>query len=394
MRGPYRTVFALPHATALIAWSLVARLPLGMTPLALMLLVRGHGASYGAAGAVAAAYGGALALGAPVAGRLVDRRGPARVLRRRAVVHPLFLALVVVLAVVDAPVAALGAAAAAAGATLPPIAPTVRTVLPALAGGELRSTVYALEAALQELFWFGGPLLVAVLVLLDPVAGVAGAAVAAAIGTVLLARLPPVREAAAAGQEGASLLGALEAPGVRLLIAFATTLGLGFGSVEVGMPAFAELHGTRALGGLGLAAFSAGSFVGGLLAGTRPTDDVDRRLLRVAPLIPLALLAIAGAWSIPSLCVLAFVAGLPVAPGVAAVYGLIDRVAPRPAIAEAFAWFGMAISLGLALGTAASGSLVDHVGVRAPFVLGPALAASGVALLVWRREALTVSARP
>jgi predicted MFS family arabinose efflux permease len=76
------------------------------------------------------------------------------------------------------------------------------------------------------------------------------------------------------------------------------------------------------------------------------------------------------------------------------VYGLIDRVAPRSAIAEAFSWFGMAIALGLALGTAASGSLVDHVGVRAPFVLGPALAVGGVALLLWRRDALTASARP
>ena len=53
----YRELFANDHAAALFVWSIVARLPSGMAALALVLLVRGGGASYGEAGLVAAAYG-------------------------------------------------------------------------------------------------------------------------------------------------------------------------------------------------------------------------------------------------------------------------------------------------------------------------------------------------
>ena len=62
---PYRELLAVPHAKALIGWSLLARLPLGMTPFALLLLVRGEGDGYGAAGLVVAVYTIALGIGAP-----------------------------------------------------------------------------------------------------------------------------------------------------------------------------------------------------------------------------------------------------------------------------------------------------------------------------------------
>ncbi len=81
----YRELFANPHAAGLLAWSIVARLPVGMAALALVLLVRGAGAGYGEAGLVAAAYAIAVAIGAPYGGRQVDRRGARRVLRRRMV---------------------------------------------------------------------------------------------------------------------------------------------------------------------------------------------------------------------------------------------------------------------------------------------------------------------
>lgn len=356
-----------------------------MTPIALLLLVRGQGESYGAAGAVVAAYALAVGVGAPVSGRRVDRIGPYRVLRLRALLYPALLGAVVALSVTDRPLTAVAALAALAGLSHPPLSSTVRIVWPRLAPGELRSTAYALEAALQEVFFVGGPLLAALLAAFAPWAGVVGAGLASLVGTLAVAGLRPVRDTRASRAASAGLLGALGSPGVRTIVLYAAALGLGFGGVELAMTAFAEGEGARELGGVALACFSGGSLIGGLIAGMRPSSDDHRRFLVGSVAVGLALFALQAAVSIPTLCVLAFLAGLPVAPTVAAIYTLIDRAAVEGTVAEAFAWFGTAVSLGIAVGTATGGVLVDERGVRWAFALGAGIALLGSAL-AWARR--------
>jgi predicted MFS family arabinose efflux permease len=89
--------------------------------------------------------------------------------------------------------------------------------------------------------------------------------------------------------------------------------------------------------------------------------------------------------SIPTLCLLAFVAGLPIAPTIGALYSLIDRSARPGTAAESFAWFGTAVSIGIATGSVLAGILVDERGVRAAFAAGAAIAFCG-ALLGWARR--------
>lgn len=85
--------------------------------------------------------------------------------------------------------------------------------------------------------------------------------------------------------------------------------------------------------------------------------------------------------SLPTLSVLAFLAGLPIAPAVTGAYGLIDAVARRGTAAEAFAWIGTAVSVGIAAGTAAGGMLVESFGVDASFGFACAAAVAGAALV-------------
>jgi len=382
---PYRELLGLPHASAMLAWSLLGRLPLGMTPLALLFLVRGEGKGYGAAGVVVALYAVAVGVGAPIAGRQVDRFGPTTVLRIRAVLYALLVGAVVALAVLDAGVVPIAGVAALAGLSLPPLSSTVRIVWPRLAPDELRSTAYALEASLQEVFFVGGPLLAAGLAALSPAAAVAGAGAASLVGATATARLPPVRKTPPSRAVGAGLVGALGSPGIRTVVLYAATIGVGFGSVELAMPAFAEAHGSRELGGLALASFSAGSLAGGLAAGMRPPKSVLKRFFIGAFLLTVALLSLQLATSIPTLCLFAFVAGLPIAPTIGALYALIDRSARSGTAAEAFAWFGTAVSIGIATGSAAAGAIVDERGVRAAFAVGAAAALVG-ALLAWVRR--------
>lgn len=387
-RHPYRELLGLPHAKALVGWSVLGRLPVGMTSLALLLLVRAEGESYGAAGIVVAVYAVALGVGAPIGGRQVDRYGPTLVLQIRVVLFAAFLGIVVLLALGDRGIMAIAAASALAGLSMPPLSSTVRVVWPRLARDELRPTAYALEAALQEVHFVGGPLVAAALAAYEPVAAVGGAAVACLLGTTMVARLPPVRETPPARAAGAGTLGALGSAGIRTIVTYAAIVGLGFGAVELAMPALAETYGARELGGVALACFSGGSLVGGLVAGMRPPRSDLRRFLGGAFALSGAMVALQLSVSIPTLCVFAFVAGLPIAPTIGALYTLVDRSARPGTVAEAFAWFGTAVSVGIAAGSALGGVMVDEHGARWSFAVGATAALAGAVLGVLRRTTL------
>ena len=379
----YAALFRAPHVRRLVLSGLLARLPMGMIGLALLLLVRREGGSYAAAGGVSAAYFVSTAVGAPIAGRLVDRRGQTRILLPRAVVFPALLAGVCALASIDAPLVLVGLGAAAAGVLMPPVGASLRALWPRIfAEADLRSAAYALEASLQELIFIAGPLLVAVLTsAVSPVLALAVAAAAGGVGTAAIALAPPVRAWRPDERHAASILGALESSGVRTIVGLSLCLGLGFGGTEVGWPAFAEGHGGAELGSIPISSFAAGSLVGGLVTGARATVP-PLQLLRLSSLVLAAAMTLPLlGWSLPSMAVLAFLAGLPIAPVVMAAYGLVDAVATRGTAAEAFAWISTAVFVGFSIGTAAGGVLIDAVGVRASFALGAGGVAVG-ALLV------------
>lgn len=376
----YGALFRVPHVRRLVLSGMLARLPMGMIGLALLLLVRESGGSYTAAGLVSGAYFVATAVGAPIAGRLVDRRGQAGILLRRAIVFPALLGAVCALALVDAPLALIATCSAGAGLFLPPVGSALRALWPRLfTDAELRAAAYALEASLQEITFIVGPLLVALLTALaSPIVALVVAAVVGAVGTGLVATAEPVRDwRPEEERHSASILGALESRGVVTIIGLSACLGLGFGGTEVGFPAFAEGHGGAELGSVPLALFAGGSLVGGLIAGAIVTMS-PLRLLRVSALV-LALglaLPLLG-WSLTSMAVLAFVAGLPIAPVVMSAYGLVDAVATRGTAAEAFAWITTAVFAGFSVGMALGGALIDALGVKASFVLGAAAVGLG-----------------
>jgi MFS family permease len=376
----YGALFRVPHVRRLVLSGMLARLPMGMIGLALLLLVRENGGSYAAAGAVSGLYFVATAIGAPISGRLVDRRGQARILRSRAVSFPALLVGVCALALLDAPLPLIGAAAAAAGGLMPPVGASLRSLWPRMfADAELRAAAYALEASLQEITFIVGPLLVALLTAAaSPVLALGVAAVVGGVGTMLIALAEPVRAwRPEEERHAASILGALESRGVLTIIGLSGCLGLGFGATEVGFPAFAELHGGAELGSIPLSLFAGGSLVGGLVAGARVTMP-PLRLLRVsAVLLTLGLALPLLGWSLPSMGVLAFLAGLAIAPVVMSAYGLVDAVAARGTAAEAFSWITTAVFAGFSVGMALGGTLIDAYGAKSSFVLGTASAALG-----------------
>jgi MFS family permease len=100
----YLQIIRLPHLGRLLAASLVARLPMGINGLAIVLLLRAETGSFGVAGATAGALALGSGLGAPLAGRLIDALGP-RLLLLLAGVHAAGLLGLVALARGGAPAA-------------------------------------------------------------------------------------------------------------------------------------------------------------------------------------------------------------------------------------------------------------------------------------------------
>ncbi|MEA2320657.1 MAG: hypothetical protein QOD81_507, partial [Solirubrobacteraceae bacterium] len=94
-RARYARILRTPHVLPLMVAALVARLPIGIHSLAIVLFLRERTGSYAVAGVVAAAFALGAGAGAPLAGRLVDRFGQGRVLVPAALLHAGFLAALV-----------------------------------------------------------------------------------------------------------------------------------------------------------------------------------------------------------------------------------------------------------------------------------------------------------
>ena len=382
----YRELLSDPTVARVVSTGLIARMPIGMTALAFILLIRGHGGSYAEAGVVSAAEALAAAATAPIAGRLIDRHRPATVLLGFGTLFPAGLLLLLLLTWESAPVGALIAAAAFAGAMLPPIGPTVRMLWPSMVKREQQlPTAFALEATLQELLFVIGPLIVGLLTaLFSADAAVAAAGLFCFVGVLGFISNRPLRERPKTTREPRRLLAALSPLTVRSIVIFTAAMGIAFGGMEVAIPAFAEAHGDRSLAAVALATWSAGSLIGGLLAAGTAGGDPRRRLRVISGLFVLALILPLLAWSLPSLAVIMLVVGLPIAPTFAVTYGMVQDSALPGTQAEVFGWLSTAVVVGIASGTAVGGKLITHSGPSAAMVLaiaGAALAASIAAIL-------------
>ena len=115
MPNPYVDLFRHPGAAAFSLTGVVARLPISMVGIGIVLVVKQASGSYALAGAVAATAGIAFALISPQLSRLVDRFGQRRVTTPQLVVFASGLVGIVVLAEHDAPSWTLFVAAVVAG---------------------------------------------------------------------------------------------------------------------------------------------------------------------------------------------------------------------------------------------------------------------------------------
>ena len=386
----YEAVLRVPQLRHLFVASFVGRLPIGMHPLAAVLLVSQATGSYAIAGAATAGFSIGGGVTAPAIGRLIDRIGQAPVLVFCALGFPASVASLIAVAHAYPHAVPLVACAALCGVTFPPLFAALRALITSLVGSTvLGDTAFALEAVVQELFFVIGPLVVALSVAIaSPGFALGLAALLVAAGTLAFAATPASRRWRAVRAAGSQ--GALASAGLRTLLVASVMDGMTFGTLEVALPAFAQRHGSAGTAGLLLAVLALASMLGGLWYGSRDwRADPARLILLFSVLLPVGLAPLALAGSIPVMGVLLAFAGFSIAPAAATTFSLIARLAPAEAVTEAFTWLSTAVVAGFATGGAVTGVLVESAGVSAALAATAAFALGGTAVIFARRATLS-----
>jgi MFS family permease len=389
--GSMKTLLSTPRTVRILVISIVARLPLAMLGIGLLVHAVHLTGSYTAGGIVAGANALALGIGGPCLGKLVDRRGQTCVLIVSGCVSG---ALLCTLAWLPAgtPLAALVALAAAIGATVPPVGACVRSLLPSLApDASTARVIYAVEASAVELTWVvGPPAALGIAALSSTGMAVAVAGVLLAGGTLAFAAHPASRawrpDAAVRGTRS----GALRAPAVQTLALVFVAVGVLVGAVEVGAASAASALGQSADAGPLLGVWAVGSLAGGVVltrlgGGVRSAAGLS---LVLAALAAGHLVALVSTGSIVTLGAALLVAGAALAPTFASVYAMVDRAAPAGAVTEAFAWLATAMAFGGAVGSAVGGVLSDHAGASAAFALAGIAGAAAALVAALRARTL------
>lgn len=377
--GPYRQVLAMPGMRSLMLLAIVARVPIVAAPITLTLhVVQDLDRGYAAAGLLGSVLTLASTVGAPLLGRLIDRRSLRTALALSTVAEIIFWSVAPML-----PYPVLLVAGAFLGLLTMPVFSVVRQSIAALVPAESRRPAYAIDSMAVELSFMVGPALAVVLVTqlsATVTMYLVGAAVVLA-GIGLYIQNPAVRTA---DEEEAGL--GVKVPRrqwlrprfLALLVLTAATTAV-LAATDIALVAELRASGDTSWIGLIMAVWAAYSLIGGFVYGS---------MKRAVPTV--VLVALIGLFTMPVslvdgvlLLALALIpAGALCAPSLASSADAVSRLVPSGARGEAMGLYNSALTLGLAVGAPLAGVVVDTRGPEWGFVAVGAVTLT-VALLMY-----------
>jgi MFS family permease len=383
----YRRTLALPGVRTLLVLIFFARIPLSAAGMILTLHVAvGLSRGYGAAGLVGAAATFAIAAGAVVMGRIVDRYGLRPMIVITAIGESVFW-----LTARWLPYPALLVAAVFGGFLVLPAMSIGRQAIAALVPEDLRRTAYSIDSISTEMSFMVGPAL-AVFFATQFTTATAMTAMAIGIGAVGLALFvinPAVRSEQELADGDTAPPPRREWLTPRLIGVLVVAAGAVFvlAGTEVTIVAQLRANDELAWTGLTVVIWSFASAVGGLIYGAlpRPINQVTMMALLGALTIPIGLAG--AAWWVLAIALVP--AALLCAPTIAATGEEVARLAPVAVRGVATGLQSSAFTVGAAIGAPVAGVVVDHSSPAWGFAvagLGGVLVAVSAGLLILRRN--------
>ena len=391
MANLYRDLFTASGTAHFAVAGLLARIPLPMAGIGIITLFSQQYGGYALAGAISATFVLTYALLSPQISRYVDRYGQHRVLPAATAISVTGFVILIACSFWSVASWALFFGAFLAG-FMPSMSAMVRARWTALYRGQPRlQTAYSLETVLDELtFIVGPPLSIGLSIALFPQAGLLLTALLLFSGVFALViqrgTEPPVMAVSCSKTGSGSVI---RITSVRLLALLMVAMGVIVGTIDIVSVAWAEALGHPAAASLVLSAYAVGSCVSGLLYGLLKLKTPLHRLLWLGGLatatttVPLILVT-----HLTALAAAILVAGLFFAPTLIVAMSLVERQVSESQLTEGMTWLLAGLNVGVALGAALAGQVVDSNGSPAGFYV--ALGAGVLVLLMALLSHLTL----
>lgn len=399
MLQTYRRAYALPGAWRFSSTGLVARLPIAMIGLGIVLLVSTTTGSYALAGALSACFQVSAALGAVATSRWTDRVGQDRLLPGLAIIHGLALSAFAMSVVWQVPLLVQVLLATLAGVAQPAIGSMVRARWATIATGpeELRSA-FAVESIIDELVFSVGPLITALLAIQValPLPLIVASVLVVAGSIVLSLQRSSQPDPHRGHHDGTPQRrgGAMGQPGMPVLVAVALGIGGVFGTYEVSVVAFTADADQPTASGWVLALWAFGSMLAGLVFGARHVRwPLPRQVLVLTAILTLVLVPASFVRTVPALAIVTFIAGAGVAPALIATFSLTERLVPARLLTEGLTWSNSGLALGFSGGSWLAGTVIDAYGTTVSFILPPLSAGTGALICLLGQRVLTRASR-
>jgi len=366
--NPYRAIFRARGSFAFFLTSLIARFPISMVTLAMVVMITAKREAFTLPSLVATTYILANALIAPQLSRLADIYGQSRIALVATAVESCSFLTMIVAVHFTWPDWSLFAAAIGAG-----FGPSFGAFSRArwakiYSGTPLLRTAFALESLAEEIVFMSGPPIVLLLASgLFPEAGLMAAALLLILGALPFSTLKSTEPDPAPHGHKHGRPAIFNPPVLFLSLALFAFGGI-FGVLEVTTVAFAKKIDQSHLAFYPLSAAAIGSFLSGLGYGALRWElKLSRQLLVMTFILALTTLPfffVNDIWILTAMC---FVLGVSCSPSMIIAMGLIEELVEKKRLTESMTWAVIGANIGLASGFLLAGPMIDAFGPEMAF---------------------------